>query len=63
MWRLERDRERDAWMLAHLLSPWSDQPLNPREFLPGGGTVPEDQKAAFVDERLKQWEAQRADPR
>jgi len=32
-WRTERNRERDAWMLANLIQPWTKKRLRPSTFL------------------------------
>lgn len=60
LWQQRRDRERDAWMLLHIVSPWVSKRLRLTDFLPGEGTVPAHEKAAFVDQQIAKWEARRA---
>ena len=47
-WREERDRQRDAWLLANLLQPHSKKRLKPSMFL---GT-PEDKDHAELWQRI-----------
>ncbi len=44
--------EREAWKLAHLLSPWSKKALKPSQFLGQEQTMSKQQKMDKLIERL-----------
>ena len=57
-WKERRGYEWGAWMLAHLLSPWSKKALKPSQFLGQENTMSKQQKMDELTQRLEKRAAQ-----
>ena len=58
-WRQERARERDAWMLANIIQPWSKKRLKPKDFLGGEKKPVSKEEFGTVFNKLKREKPRR----